>query len=149
MLTLQIRTSWFEDAVLATLSSSFLFSFWPRALLANLVSVYEEVTYAPGSAIVTVGETGDSIFAILDGDAEVEDMLGTHIGVLRSGAIFGELACMGLLRTRTTSVLAGPSGCVALALSAATVNRILTGPDAGEEEGAVFKELTKLIASRE
>lgn len=142
---LQRRTKWLDEAVLPALLNSSMFVGWHRELLTSLVMVLVETVYRPGTVIVEAGQSADSFVALLRGVADVEDLSGVRLGSLRVGATFGELAVMGLLATRPSTVRAGsPGGCSALAVPAAIVARVLSGPGAAK----VKEKHESLVASR-
>jgi len=70
-----------------------------------LIQGVEVVLYAPGTAILTLGEPcilGESpFFLVLAGRVNLEGQYGATYGVVQAGQVFGEVGAVGLTETRT------------------------------------------------
>lgn len=67
-----------------------IFSTLPYELLVELAGVVDERSAAVGENVITEGELGEELFALIEGDVEVAG----SGAVLSSGTVFGELAVL-------------------------------------------------------
>jgi HEAT repeat protein len=70
-----------------------IFSETPEDILAELASILTELQAKPGETILEKGETGSSLYIIVDGQVQVHDGE-QNIGILEIGDVFGELALL-------------------------------------------------------
>lgn len=110
------------------------------AFLAKLRERMEQRIFMPGDFIVQEGEEGDCMFLLMEGSA-VALSGGTRIGTIdarESISLIGELACLGLSKERTATVVA-ETVCVAQVLGCSAMLELLS-THAGER-----KRLEKLV----
>lgn len=79
-----------------------LFRDLPASALARVVARLEVQELPPGRAVIRKGETGDSMFVILEGRVRVQDD-GRELAVLEEDAVFGEFTVL-QRRPRTATV---------------------------------------------
>lgn len=60
--------------------------------LAEILRIGQEVSFGPGEVIFDVGDRADSMFVVLEGEAQVD--VGGRFHRLRRGAVFGEMALL-------------------------------------------------------
>jgi CRP-like cAMP-binding protein len=82
-----------HDDIAQDLRHVALFSKCSPGDLAAVAKAVEVESYEPGTRIVTQGQAGDAFYVILDGSATVRRN-GSHVGALRAGDYFGELALL-------------------------------------------------------
>ncbi|MEN9562884.1 MAG: hypothetical protein RIR73_1128 [Chloroflexota bacterium] len=75
------------------LKSLSIFAETPDKALAELAELLQEIFVQPGDVIVREGETGDSLYIIVDGKVEVVDD-NRILNQLESRAVFGELSML-------------------------------------------------------
>jgi CRP-like cAMP-binding protein len=71
-----------------------LFSGLPPRFLKRLADRMEEHRYMEGARVVRHGDTGDSFYVILEGEARVEDPSGRAVNRLLPGEFFGEISLL-------------------------------------------------------
>jgi CRP-like cAMP-binding protein len=75
----------------------------PGERLAALAKLMHRENVAPGSTLVSQGDTGDRFYVVLSGLLEVTQEGRGNIGLLRPGDYFGEVA-LAMQMPRTASV---------------------------------------------
>jgi len=75
------------------LKSLSMFAETPDEALAELAELLQEIFVQPGDVIVREGETGDSLYIIVDGKVEVVDD-NRILNQLEARAVFGELSML-------------------------------------------------------
>ncbi|MBN8579977.1 MAG: cyclic nucleotide-binding domain-containing protein [Anaerolineae bacterium] len=75
------------------LKSLSMFAETPDEALAELADLLQEIVVQPGDVIVREGETGDSLYIIVDGKVEVVDD-NRILNQLEARAVFGELSML-------------------------------------------------------
>lgn len=81
-----------------------IFASVPKRHLRKIAALTHEVRFAPGTAIVTVGEAGSDFFVLLDGTALVLRARGFPTIRLGPGSCFGEMSLIdGGERTATVA----------------------------------------------
>ena len=86
-----------------------IFSALSENALLSLADSIEEVSYPPGTKIISEGDQGDAAFVILEGDAEVSAASPDGpavLATLSAGELFGELALLSPGGTRAATVTA-------------------------------------------
>lgn len=76
------------------LKSLSMFADTPDEALAELADLLHEMVVQPGEAIVREGETGDSLYIIVDGKVEVVVNDNRVLNQLGARAVFGELSML-------------------------------------------------------
>jgi putative ABC transport system ATP-binding protein len=114
--------------------------------LVEVARKVEPLVYPPGTNIVTQGETGDRLYIIVDGSADVilQEPSASEILVnrLRKGEYFGEMALLGEGLRRMTVRSSQFEETRLVALDADTFNKLV------EESRALQEELGHLITDR-
>lgn len=103
------------------------FSSLPTAILRELAAGLTEETHAAGALIVKEGNSGDKLFFIAEGKAEVSTAKSSGaipLAILQTGEIFGEIALLSEANTRQASVFA-ISETTTLALSQQNFKQLL------------------------
>jgi CRP-like cAMP-binding protein len=78
----------------------------PGQTLAQLAKRMEREEVAPGSVLIREGEQGDRFFVVFAGMLSVSQESRGHMGVLRPGDYFGEVAlAMDVPRTATVAAM--------------------------------------------
>ncbi len=81
-----------------------LFADFSKKHLQRLAADTDELTFAPGDAVVREGELGETLFVVLEGEGKV--VRGKRkVGTVLPGDFFGELAAIDA-RPRSASVVA-------------------------------------------
>lgn len=88
----------------AALAGVPLFAGFSKRQLRRLAGDTDELTFAPGEAVVREGDLGETLFVVLEGEARVERK-GRKVGDVMPGDFFGELAAIDA-QPRTASVIA-------------------------------------------
>jgi CRP/FNR family transcriptional regulator, cyclic AMP receptor protein len=81
-----------------------LFADFSKRHLQRLAADTDELTFAPGEAVVREGELGETLFVVLEGEAKVVRG-GRKVGAVLPGDFFGELAAIDA-QPRSASVVA-------------------------------------------
>ncbi|KAH9577624.1 Cyclic nucleotide-binding domain [Trypanosoma melophagium] len=113
-----------EDTAFITkiLESHFLFSFLDDAEISMLTMVMETKEIPEGTKIISRGESGDTFYVILNGEAkmtiyekeEAEEEEHTKTIDLKKGAVFGDLELMYELKSEVTVEAVTPMVCATL-----------------------------------
>jgi CRP-like cAMP-binding protein len=81
-----------------------MFSDFSKKHLQRLAADTDELTFAPGEAVVREGDLGETLFVVLEGEAKV--LRGSRkVGTVLPGDFFGELAAIDA-QPRSASVVA-------------------------------------------
>lgn len=88
----------------AALAGVPLFSGFSKRHLQRLAADTDELTFAPGEAVVREGELGETLFVVLEGEAKIVRG-GRKVGAVVPGDFFGELAAIDA-QPRSASVVA-------------------------------------------
>ncbi|MBA2619480.1 MAG: cyclic nucleotide-binding domain-containing protein, partial [Rubrobacter sp.] len=115
------------------------FSRLPEAALEELAGLLREERFSAGGVVVTEGESGDRLYLISEGHAEVsaEGAKGSvPLAALGPGEVFGEVALLEPGGKRTATVTA-TAPLLALSLDAPAFHRAL---DAHPEARTAFSE---------
>lgn len=94
-----------QQAVLGRLEDLDVFRGCDGAFLAQISKGLETRAYLPDQAIVCEGEEGTSMFILHQGTAFAYAG-GNKVGELSTGSVFGEMALLGIARTRTATIKA-------------------------------------------
>lgn len=81
-----------------------IFADLPKRHLRRLARDTDELTFAPGEAVVREGDLGETLFVVLEGEGTVT-RAGKKVGSVVPGDFFGELAAIDA-EPRTASVTA-------------------------------------------
>ena len=81
-----------------------MFSDFSKRHLQRLAKATDELTFAPGEAVVREGDLGETLFVVLEGEAKVTRGA-KKVGAVVPGDFFGELAAIDA-EPRTASVVA-------------------------------------------
>jgi CRP/FNR family cyclic AMP-dependent transcriptional regulator len=139
-----------DAAIVKTLSEVDLFSGLPDKVIKRIAAEGRTVTFDAGTPVTEEGSSvkgwasfspnGVCFYVILDGSADVE-VHGEHRIALTQGQYFGETSLIDG-QPRSATVVAGPDGMRAFALSAFDFAPIL------QENPPVALALLKVLASR-
>lgn len=116
-----------------------IFASLPVELLTELASVVRVIDVAPADEIITAGDFGDELFALVDGEVTVEDGTATA-AVLSTGEVFGELAV--LAPAPRSATVTAKTECALLVLS----REMLLALTARRPE--VMAEIARVLAQR-
>ena len=105
----------------------------------QLASASEERVYGAGERIVRQGDTGESMFVILDGAARVYVEPATEVAVIEAGGCFGEMSL--LTGDPRTASVAARTDCVVIEVSPDAFHQIAaTNPAAMADIAALASE---------
>jgi CRP-like cAMP-binding protein len=107
--------------------------------LRKVASTGRIARFHDATAVVTAGESGDTLYVVLDGEVEVRrrGLTGIRLGI---GSVFGEMAVLDDSPRSATVVAKGPVTC--LAISRPRFLKLLRG------EPAIAIELLRMLAAR-
>ena len=110
-------------------------------LLVELAEVVDERTASAGEPILTEGEIGDELFALIDGRVQVDRSADADVSVtLEAGTVFGELAVLAP-GPRSATVVA-ETECTTLVLSRPTLLALV------DRHPSVMSEIARVLAER-
>mmetsp|Transcript_57469 Transcript_57469/g.136655 ORF Transcript_57469/g.136655 Transcript_57469/m.136655 type:complete len:1476 (+) Transcript_57469:64-4491(+) len=98
------RKLWIRETGVPALQQSSIFEGSDVEVLRTVASRLNETRFANGMRICTQGTPTRGMHILLDGAAQVESRTGDRLGVLRSGAVFGEVALLGLFAMHTATL---------------------------------------------
>lgn len=94
-----------QQAVLCQLEDLEVFQGCDPVFLGQMSQALETRAYLPDQAIVSEGEEGESMFILHQGHA-FAFAGGNKVGELSAGSVFGEMALLGIAKTRTATIKA-------------------------------------------
>ncbi len=119
-----------KDEILMRMPPVPIFSFLGTSALRALVEKVEVRTFPPGARLITQGETGHSLFVLVDGEVAVlrEGPPRVEITRLKEGAFFGEIALV--TKAPRTATVEAVRECQVLEISREVFNELIqTYPD--------------------
>lgn len=90
-----------------------LFSTLPASMLEAVSRSAEAIDVADGQRVITEGETGDTFYAVADGDFDIV-VGGQHIRTATPGDFFGEVALLANVPRTATVICRGPGALLAI-----------------------------------
>jgi CRP-like cAMP-binding protein len=114
-----------KAAIVTRMPPTPIFSSLDQAALRALVERVAVRTYEPGARLITQGETGDSLFVLVEGEVAVyrEGTPRVELTRLAEGAFFGEIALV--TKTPRTATVEAVRECVALEVSRDVFNELI------------------------
>lgn len=114
-----------KDEILTRMPPVPIFSFLSASALRALVEKVAVRTFPPGARLITQGETGHSLFVLVDGEVAVlrEGPPRVELTRLKEGAFFGEIALV--TKTPRTATVEAVRECQVLEISREVFNELI------------------------
>jgi len=125
------RRQWLENIVVPALATCSVFAGFPIEVLNDLSKPLEAIKYEAGQMITECGDACDNLLVLTEGEAAIIGKNGEVVGTYTSGAVFGEIAVLGLFPMRIATVQAA-CDCKILSLSSSTIQQVLSIPRCAE-----------------